>query len=208
MISHTDPSVAATPQSAPDFKASQNFAESDPVVTPDCSGADTAAGPLRDAAAAALRWFEMANDGDMSGASKWDAELIEDALRRAILAFPPAQETICRHCERGSMSNNGLPLYEQYKIAALAWTDAEAAASLLEDCKSAVLAERMQAHGDIAINRAENLVKASQEWKEHVTSIIEARKVANRCKVEVEYIKMRFQEFMSQEANNRIEAKL
>jgi hypothetical protein len=106
--------------------------------------------------------------------------------------------------------NNNLPLTEQYRIAADAWVDAEAAASLLEDCKSAVLAERMQALLDegMAVNRAEQAVKGSPEWKVHVTSIIEARRLANRCKVQVEYIKMRFQEYMSQEANNRLEAKL
>lgn len=107
------------------------------------------------------------------------------------------------------MSDN-LPLYEQYRNAGLEWVDAEAAASLLEDCKSSVLAERMQdllAEG-MAVNRAEQTVKASPEWRSHVLSITEARKLANRCKIECEYLKMKFQEWMSQEANNRTEARL
>ena len=105
------------------------------------------------------------------------------------------------------MSYN-LPLSEQYAIAAAQWGDAEAAASLLEDLKSAVLAEMMGKQGDIAINRAEQQVKASPEWREHVQKIVEARQAANHCKVHLEWIRMRHQEWLSQEANNRIEAKL
>jgi hypothetical protein len=109
------------------------------------------------------------------------------------------------------MTSN-LPLYEQYRIAGLEWTDAEAAASLLEDLKSSFLAEMMgnlmDTEPKLAVNRAEQTVKASQEWQDHVTSIVEARKVANRCKVQLEYLRMRHQEYLSTEANNRLEAKL
>lgn len=105
------------------------------------------------------------------------------------------------------MSDN-LPLYEQYALAANRWVDAEAAASLLEDTKSAILAQMMAKHGDIAINRAEQQVKSSPEWYAHVEGIIEARRQANHWKVQLEYIRMRFQEWQSQEANNRIEARL
>jgi hypothetical protein len=105
-----------------------------------------------------------------------------------------------------------LPLYEEYRLAALEWVDAEAAASLLEDCKSSFLAEMMgnlmDENPKMAVNRAEQEVKASTEWRDHVTSIIEARKTANRCKVQVDYIRMRHQEWISTEANNRLEAKL
>ena len=105
------------------------------------------------------------------------------------------------------MSDN-LPLTEQYAKAAHEWVDAEAAASLLEDTKSAVLAQKMAHYSDIPINRSEQYVKASPEWMEHVQKIVEARQEANRCKVRLEYIRMRFQEWQSQEANNRIEARL
>jgi hypothetical protein len=99
---------------------------------------------------------------------------------------------------------------DEYRIAAMDWVDAEAAASMLEDTKSSVLAEMMMPHLEdgCAINRAEQQVKASPEWKTHVRSITEARKAANRCKVTLEYLKMRFQEWQSHEANNRLEAKL
>jgi hypothetical protein len=102
-------------------------------------------------------------------------------------------------------------LLDQYAETAEAWVDAEAAASLLEDCKSAVLAERMAIamdNGAKSIAAAEQAVKATVEWREHVTSIVEARKLANRYKVQLEYLRMRFQEWQSHEANNRLEAKL
>lgn len=105
------------------------------------------------------------------------------------------------------MSDN-LPLTEQYAKAAHEWVDAEAAASILEDTKSSVLADMMGKLGDIAINRAEQQVKSSEEWRNHVISIVKARETANRCKVKLEYLRMRFQEWQSQEANNRIEARL
>jgi hypothetical protein len=103
-----------------------------------------------------------------------------------------------------------LPLYEQFRVVAERWADSEAAASLLEDTKSAVLAERMQSllEEGMAVNRAEQTVKASQEWKDHIEVIIECRKVANRDKVLMEYLRMKFQSWMSQEANSRTEARL
>lgn len=108
------------------------------------------------------------------------------------------------------MTSN-LPLTEQYAIAANEWVDAEAAAMLLEDTKSSVLAEMMaeaQVNGAKSIAAAEQASKASTEWREHVIKIVEARKEANRCKVRLEYLRMRFQQDMSRQANERLEAKL
>lgn len=104
------------------------------------------------------------------------------------------------------MSN--LPLSEQFRIVAKKWVDAEAAATILEDTKSAVLAERMTALGDMPVNRAETTVKASPEWREHITAIVTARKEANQLKVQMEYIRMRSGEWQSAEATKRAEMKL
>lgn len=104
------------------------------------------------------------------------------------------------------MSN--LPLSEQFRIVAKKWVDAEAAATILEDTKSAVLAERITALGDMAVNRAEATVKASPEWREHITAIVNARKEANQLKVQMEYIRMRSGEWQSAEATKRAEMKL
>lgn len=105
------------------------------------------------------------------------------------------------------MTDN-LPFSEQFRIVAKQWVDADAAATLLEDTKSAVLAERMQDHAGLAINRAEQLVKSSPEWRDHLEKIIAARKQANRFKVQMEYLRMKFSEWQSHEATKRTEARL
>lgn len=91
---------------------------------------------------------------------------------------------------------------------AKAWVDAEAAASLLEDTKSAVLAERMSALGEMPVSKAEMTVKASQEWKDNLRTISMARQVANRLKVQLEYIRMKFMEWQSENATKRAEMRL
>ena len=101
-----------------------------------------------------------------------------------------------------------LPWSEQYRITAKKWVDAEAAASLLEDTKSAVLAERMLALGDMPVSRAEMVVKGSQEWRGELLSITTARQAANLLKVQLEYIRMRFMEWSSENATKRVEMRL
>lgn len=105
------------------------------------------------------------------------------------------------------MSDN-FPWSEQFRIVAKQWVDAEAAASLLEDTKSAVLAEKMQALGDIPVSKAEMIVKGSQEWRGELLSITAARQAANRLKVQMEYIRMKFMEWNSENATKRAEMKL
>jgi hypothetical protein len=105
------------------------------------------------------------------------------------------------------MSDN-LPWSEQFRIVAKNWVDADAAATILEDTKSAVMAERMLGLGEMAVNKAEALVKASPEWRRHVESIVNARRAANRLKVQMEYLRMKFSEWQSHEATKRTEARL
>jgi len=100
------------------------------------------------------------------------------------------------------------PLSEQYLEIATEWCDAESAADLLESTKSSVLAQRMLSLGDMAVNKAETLVKGTDEWVEYLEKINKARTRANHLKVKVEYMRMKFQEWSSQEANNRAQARL
>ena len=97
---------------------------------------------------------------------------------------------------------------EQYRLVAKAWVDAEAAASLLEDTKSALLAERMSALGEMPVSKAEMTVKASQEWRDNLRTISMSRQAANRLKVQLEYIRMKFMEWQSQNATKRAEMRL
>lgn len=100
------------------------------------------------------------------------------------------------------------PLSEIYEEIAEQWVDYDAAANLLEDCKSAFLSERMLLHSDLPVNRAETMVKASPEWKEYVEKTVEARRKANLYKVKLETVKMRHSEWVAQDANQRMAAKL
>jgi hypothetical protein len=104
------------------------------------------------------------------------------------------------------MSNE--PLSEQYRIVAKKWVDAEAAASMLEDTKSAVLSQQMLALGEMPVSKAEMLTKANPEWVDHIKKITEARAAANLLKVQMEYIKMKSGEQASFEATRRAEMKL
>lgn len=100
------------------------------------------------------------------------------------------------------------PLSEQFRLTAKEWVEAESAASLLEETKSAVLSQRMSAFGEIPVSKAEMKVKASAEWPEHVEKIVKARQRANYLKVKMEFIRMRFNEWNSAEATKRAEMKL
>lgn len=100
------------------------------------------------------------------------------------------------------------PLSEQFRIIAKRWVDADAAASLLEESKSAFLSQLMASMGDMPVSKAEMSVKASEKWTTYVTQMVEARKNAALLKVQLEYIRMRFHEWQSYEATKRAEMKL
>lgn len=104
------------------------------------------------------------------------------------------------------MSNR--PISEQFRLVAKAWVDADAAARMLEETKTAVLAQRMKALGDIPAAHAEREVKASGEWTDFIGELVQARTQANLKKVQLEYLRMTFQNQMSKEATERAERKL
>lgn len=100
------------------------------------------------------------------------------------------------------------PWSEQYRLVAKAWVELDGAASLLEETKSAVLAQKMNALGDVPVSHAERKVKSSPEWVDYVERMVRARTAANLKKVHLEYLKMKFQEWSSENANRRAEMRL
>lgn len=100
------------------------------------------------------------------------------------------------------------PISERYRLVAKEWVELDHAARLMEETKSAVLSQKMAALGDMPVSKAELSVKASSEWHEFVTSLVDARTAANFKKVELEWIRMRFSEQQSREATERAERKL
>ena len=104
------------------------------------------------------------------------------------------------------MSN--LPISEQFRLVAKKWVDADSAASLLEESKSAVLAKKMAALGDMPVSRAEMTVKASDEWADYIGKMVKAREQAALLKAQLEFLRMKFMEEQSSNATRRVEMRL
>jgi hypothetical protein len=106
------------------------------------------------------------------------------------------------------MQSDNKPWSDIYREAGEFWADAEAAAQLLENCRSAVFAEWCVEQGDIPVNRAEQAVRAQPRWQEYNKQMVDARKKANKAKIRLESIKMRSMEQHAKEANYRAEARI
>ena len=104
------------------------------------------------------------------------------------------------------MSN--LPFSEQYRVIGKEWAAADGAARMLEETKTAVLSQMKMRLGDIADNKAEKQVKASDEWNDFISRMVKAREHANLKKVQLKYIEMKSFEWQSLNANARAEMKL
>lgn len=104
--------------------------------------------------------------------------------------------------------SNEFPISEEFRLAGNEWAEKEYIASLMEDTKSSILAQKQAALGDMPVNRAEQTVKASKEWLDYVGKIVLARKEANLAKINMEFMKLKFNENQSREANARAEARL
>lgn len=99
------------------------------------------------------------------------------------------------------------PLSEQYRLAALAWADLDNAARMLEEGKTTFLAQQKALLGDIPDSHAEKQVKASDPWSNYIKTMVRTKTQAVKARIEVDYIKMRFSENISYEANARTERK-
>ncbi len=106
------------------------------------------------------------------------------------------------------LSENELPWSEQYRLAGEDWVDKEAAAKLLEDGKSAIMAQWQTELGDIPVNRAEQTVKASARWMDYINKSVSARKEANLAKIRLEALRMRAFEEHDRNATQRTELKI
>lgn len=107
---------------------------------------------------------------------------------------------------------NDNPLSEQYRVAAEEWVEADEAASLLEETKSAYLAEMINTvigyNLKMPYNKAELAAKGSKDYKDFVINMVHLRSKANLLKVQVEYLKMKFSEQQSSEATARAERRM
>lgn len=94
------------------------------------------------------------------------------------------------------MPDDERPIVEQFRIVALQYVDAEAAADLLSEMKTTTL-ERLKSElierlkdPDMADNKAERMVKAGTDWPEYLEKLTSARKRAHKLKLQLEYLRM------------------
>jgi hypothetical protein len=104
--------------------------------------------------------------------------------------------------------DSNLPLSEQYARKGALWVDAEAAASIMEQTKTVVMSQKVKALGDMPSSRAEHIVRATPEWEQFIRDMVEARRMANQYKVDMQVLRMRNSEWIGEDANRRVEAKL
>ena len=90
----------------------------------------------------------------------------------------------------------------------LDWADKEAGAALLEETRKTVLSE-CQADWPGESNAAsESKALRDPRYKEHLKSMVEARRLANRARVNYDVIRAYEGLFRTQEATRRAEASL
>ena len=110
------------------------------------------------------------------------------------------------------MTESNLPLSEQFRLTAKQWIEADKAAALLEETKSANISQMMikvlEENPALAVNKIEMVVKSSPEYKDFITKMVDLRSQSNLLKVKLEYIRMKFSEKQSQEATARAESRL
>jgi predicted transcriptional regulator len=104
--------------------------------------------------------------------------------------------------------HSNMPWSEQFRVTAKQWVELDRAATMLEETKSAVLSQRMTALGDMPVSHAERTVKGSVEWQDFIKTMVDARTQANLKKVQMEYLRMKFSEWQSENANKRAEMRL
>ena len=80
------------------------------------------------------------------------------------------------------MSGDNRPISEIYYEVGVQWSEAEAAADIMDDLKSAFLSKKMQDYvamdPKMALNRAESTVKASPEWEDYIRKAVGLRKTS------------------------------
>lgn len=107
-----------------------------------------------------------------------------------------------------TMDGNNDNFAEKYRLAGEAWVADDSAARLLEETKSVVFSQMVSKQGDMPVSRAEHAVRSSDDWRDFISKMVEARTKANAAKVELRYSEMKFLEWQSAAATARAERRL
>ncbi len=100
-------------------------------------------------------------------------------------------------------------IYNHLLAAGHDWADRKAAAELLEETKKSVLSKmKTQLGADKSDAAAETLALCSQEYRTHVASMVEARRLADRAKVLYDSLQALMELRRSEESTRRAEASI
>jgi hypothetical protein len=88
------------------------------------------------------------------------------------------------------------------------WSDKESAASLLEETRRSVRAEIMRQSNEKSMAAAEAYAEASIRYREHVTSMVEARRAANKAHVNFKAVNVWIELTRSVESTRRAEMQI
>ncbi len=103
------------------------------------------------------------------------------------------------------MSFDPAKVYQQIVDAGIAWADAEAAASLLEETRKSVLAKAMNDSASSSIAGKEMLALGSDEYVDFVGGMVKARAAANKARVRYDSAKILAELRRSEESTKRAE---
>ena len=105
------------------------------------------------------------------------------------------------------MRLNPQDISEQFRLHGEDWADKNAAAELLdknrETVKASLVVEFLKSEKSIA--RAEYMAESSDEYKRHISSMVEAKRIANRARVQWESDKAFIDMARSAESTRRAE---
>lgn len=96
-------------------------------------------------------------------------------------------------------------LTEEYRLAALDWVDKDAAARMLEETKTTVLAQLMSVSDEKSEAARERDVKTSDAWESFIRRMVNARTAANKAKVVKEVKEMAYFQMQAKNATERVE---
>lgn len=97
------------------------------------------------------------------------------------------------------------PLSERYRLAALAWREADRRAKYYKENKEAVLSQMvlkaMQLDPTLATNKAERQVKGSEAWQEFVNKLVDASNKAADLRIELKSLEIEAEEIKQANIN-------
>jgi hypothetical protein len=109
----------------------------------------------------------------------------------------------------GEMPKLERPLSEIYRLTGEEWADADAAAELFTELKTATLSKMkttlIAERGDMPEARAERIVKSSPAWEKYIRDMVAAKQTANKLKVRLDSLKIVNREEIDRNANSRAE---